>query len=261
VLASGRQAVEREIWQVLFDAESSDGLATLLSHVHRTADHVRERLSNDAWRIFETLPTTPNLRWRLHGIPDALRLLDTLVVNLSAVTGQLYDNTTRGYGWRLQDLGRRIERVRFSARVIRQLVAEDNFTAQRLELLLDIQDSTITYWSRYQAAPTMETFLDLLILDDSNPRSMLNQVQRMEKHVLVMPQEGRESGPSAAQRTMLAMMSDLQLAEVDKLANVLSRNGRRTHLQRLLRRTEDAADRLSDLLGETYFKHTYGRRR
>jgi|TARA_B100000315_G_scaffold259684_1_gene316661 uncharacterized alpha-E superfamily protein len=66
---------------------------------------------------------------------------------------------------------------------------------------------------------------------------------------------------SEAQRTLLSIHSDLRLADLDKLANVISRQGRRTHLQRLLRRMEDSVDRLSDLISQTYFKHTLGRER
>ena len=72
-----------------------------------------------AWRILESLTRTPEVPWRAHAIGDAVKLLNTMIQNLSAITGMIQENMTRGYGWRLLDMGRRIERTRYAARLIR----------------------------------------------------------------------------------------------------------------------------------------------
>ncbi len=257
-MQEGRIAVEQELWNILFDPESVDSLAKLLSNVHRTAEQVRERLSRDAWRVFQGLDETQHLRWRVHTINDAMQLLNDLVMRLSAASGQVADNMTRGYGWRLLDLGRRIERVRLSIKVIRELCAADDpgRTAGRLHLLLDIQDSVITYRTRYQSTPHLTGVLDLLLLDGANPRSVMYQIERMYRHVQQMPLEDTSTGLSESQRTIFSIYNDLTLADVNKLADVVSKKGVRTHLQRLLKRTETATDHLSDLINKTYFEHT-----
>ena len=61
----GRSAVEQELLNILFDPDSDDGLAKVLLNVSRTAEHVRERLSRDAWRLFESLSEIPQQRWRV----------------------------------------------------------------------------------------------------------------------------------------------------------------------------------------------------
>src|SRR5262249_53664366 len=66
--ADGGRAVEQELWQILFDPESPDGLAKILGNVARTADLVRERLSTDVWRVLESLTRTPEVSWRTRGL-------------------------------------------------------------------------------------------------------------------------------------------------------------------------------------------------
>ena len=46
-----------------------------------------------------------------------------------------------------------------------------------LDWLLDLCDSSVTYRSRYMVAPEWMPVLDLLVRDDSNPRSVAYQVR------------------------------------------------------------------------------------
>ncbi len=254
--AAGQQAVEQELWNILFGPESKDGLAHVLENVYRTADHVRERLSRDAWRLFEALSEVPRLRWRVHSVADAVRLLDDLIEKLSAINGQIHENMTRGHGWRLLDLGRRLERSRFVIQVIDDLCTREPQQLGALNLLLDACDSSITHRARYRANPTLNTVLDLLLVDNSNPRAVIHQIEIMQDHMSVMPMEHTDEGVSESGRILLSAHTDLALAEIDKLVDVISKRGLRTHLARLLKRTEQAVDLLSQVITRTYFDHT-----
>ncbi len=256
----GARAIEQELWQVLFDPESPDGLAKVLGNVERTADLVRERLSADAWRILESLTHIPEVPWRAHVIGDAVKLLNTMIQNLSAITGLIQENMTRGYGWRLLDMGRRIERARYAARLIRALTTRGE-PAQSgvLNLLLELVDSTMTYRSRYKAIPQLPAVLDLVTADETNPRSLIFQIDEIEAHLAVMPLEP-ESGPvSDAQKIVISLHAELRLADVKKLSTVRSKSGLRTHLDRLLTRVEGGADELSQVIERTYFSHSLER--
>lgn len=250
---AGRIAVEQELWHILFDPESEDGLASVLANVSRTAEHVRERFSRDAWRLFEGLREAPQLRWRVHTATDVVRLLDDLIEKLSAVNGQIQENMTRGYGWRLLESGRRLERSQFLIRVIRELCTREPQADGTLALLLDLCDSTLTHRSRYQSNPTLSTVLDLMLTDDSNPRGLIFQIQSLQRHLSTMPGQASEQGLGPAQRLLLAAHTDLSLADLDKLIGVLSKTGLRTHLNRLLKRIEGNLSELQAVLTETYF--------
>lgn len=258
--AEGAKAVEQELWQILFDPESPDGLAKVLGNVQRTAERVRERLSTDAWRILDSLTHTHEVTWRPNAIGDAVKLLNTMIQNLSAIAGMIQENMTRGYGWRLLDMGRRIERTRYGARLVRGLTTQGE-PAQSgvLNLLLELVDSTMTYRSRYKAVPQLPPALDLVMADESNPRSVIFQIVEIERHLAVMPLE-QESGPvSDAQKIVIGLLTELRLADVKKLASVRSKHGLRTHLDRLVSRIEDGADELSDVIERTYFSHSLER--
>jgi uncharacterized alpha-E superfamily protein len=256
----GARAVEQELWQVLFDPESPDGLAKVLGNVGRTAELVRERLSADAWRILESLTRTPEVPWRAHAIGDAVKLLNTMIQNLSAITGMVQENMTRGYGWRLLDMGRRIERTRYVARLMRGITSHgEPAESGVLNLLLELVDSTMTYRSRYKAIPQLPAVLDLVMADETNPRSLIFQISEIEEHLEVMPLE-QESGPiSAAQKIVISLLAELRLCDVKRLSIVRSRSGKRTHLDRVLTRLESGADELSDVIEGTYFSHSLER--
>jgi uncharacterized alpha-E superfamily protein len=49
-----------------------------------------------------------------------------------------------------------------------------------LEWLLDIGDSTITYRTRYIAAPLLGSTIDLLVFDKTNPRALAYQWNHMQ---------------------------------------------------------------------------------
>lgn len=252
----GRAAVEQQLWNILFDPESQDGLAKVLAHVHRTAEHIRERLSRDLWRLFERLSEVPQLRWRVHDTADVSQLLDDLIEKLSAINGQIHENMTRGYGWRLLDGGRRLERGRFVVRVVRDLCTREPQQLGALSLLLDVCDSGITHRMRYQTNPSVNTVLDLLLVDNSNPRSVIHQVDTLQRHFQTMPKGELDDALSDAERLLLATQSELALADIDKLASVISKNGLRTHLNRMLKRIEQNLINLQDVITQTYFQHT-----
>jgi uncharacterized alpha-E superfamily protein len=125
---------------------------------------------------------------------------------------------------------------------------------------LELADSLITYRSRYKTEPQLPAVLDLVLADDSNPRSLVFQLAEMKAHMAVMPLEELGGHLSQAQRNLIAMHTDVILADVDKLASVISRHGRRNHLDRLLNRCEQGLDKLGDLITQTYFSHSVGHR-
>ena len=81
-----------------------------------------------------------------------------------------------------------------------------------LNLLLELVDSTMTYRSRYKAMPQLPAVLDLVMADESNPRSLIFQIAEIEEHLDVMPLE-QESGPiSDAQKIVISLLAELRLA-------------------------------------------------
>lgn len=258
-IGGGHRALENELWAILFEPDTPDGLAKILSNVHRTAELVRERLSIDTWQIIKDLTELPrNLNLR-HGreLDDAEQLLNRMVQDLSAFNGMVMENMTRGFGWRFLDLGRRLERVWQSSKLIRHLTArEGSGTTGALSLLLELADSSMTYRTRYMSQPQLPQTLDLLLADETNPRSVLFQLTACGEHLSVLPSESLEGMTTPAQKLVIGLEADLRLADAALLAAPNERTGNRNALDRLIRRIDKETQELSDLIARTYFSHS-----
>ena len=114
------------------------------------------------------------------------------------LSGLSAENMTRGPNWLFMDLGRRIERASHLAWLVRQTVyAADMHENDHIRTVLEIADSAMTYRSRYLGVFQIVPFVDLLLLDDANPRSVAFQLAAIENHLRELP------------RITLAQRSDL----------------------------------------------------
>ena len=150
------------------------GLAHHVQQLFRVGFNLRERLSADNWRSLNQMlqhlgKPDPDM-----SIADAMALLDEAAVSLMTLSGFTLDGMTRDMGWRFLSIGRRIERLQFMCSVIQHALAMP--ASSNLEWLLELGDSIITYRSRYMARPEWLPTLDLLLLDESNPRSVVFQL-------------------------------------------------------------------------------------
>jgi len=262
-MQAGREAVENELWAILFDPDCRDGLANVLGNVRRTADVVRERLSFDAYRILTQLTGLSRDRGSSGGreTERALRLLNGLVQHLAAFSGIAMENMTRGYGWRFLDMGRRIERIRAMNHLVQHLTVHgDPENDGALELLLELADSTMTYRGRYHTMPQLARVLDLVLADETNPRSIAFQAARLGDHLAILPHTEDEGLLTEDQRIAAQMESNLRLTDVYKLSVTKNRFDARTHIDRLSRDIEQAIEALSDHITRQYFSHSLGRR-
>jgi uncharacterized circularly permuted ATP-grasp superfamily protein/uncharacterized alpha-E superfamily protein len=269
--AAGRTApaseIEGMLHGLLFDPKASYGLPETVSHLHRTASLIRDRLSLDTWRVLHQLHN--NIREFLqqsewlagfHDWRDCVDVLDNAVRTLAAFNGLEMENMTRNLGWRFLDMGRRLERAYYLSKLLRNLLVrgrpEDD---GRLVLLLELADSIITYRSRYLTTPILPPVIDLLLLDETNPRSAAFQIAALSEHVNVLPRDDDAADRSEAQKIILSLLTQLRLAEIPALCGRDDTAGRRVSLEALLRQIEDGLPKLSELIGRDYFSHAYSR--
>ena len=116
---------------------------------------------------------------------------------LAAFNGLMHENMTRNYGWSFLEMGRRIERAFNLSEAILSLfgapLEREEETGQLL-FLLELADSFITYRSRYRLDPMLPLVLDLLLLDESNPRSLAYQLVGISGHLAALPQSQQGAG-------------------------------------------------------------------
>ncbi len=169
------------------------GIAANIGRLFRAAHAVRDRLSSDMWHVVDQIDRLGRLNPGRTD-PVALRLrLDDLIVGLTALSGMRHESMTRGLGWRVLDLGQRLERAIHLVELLRGLglaalpgdgggaePAGDRRVVAVLECLLELGESTMTYRRRHLTRVARAPVLGLLLLDSGNPRALAYQIAAIE---------------------------------------------------------------------------------
>jgi len=157
-----------------------EALANRLRQLSRAAFNLRDRMSADNWRTLNQLAADPVFQ-RGAALPLALSWLDRAVTSMMTLSGYVLDGMTRSSGWRFLSIGRRLERL--SHLCVTLEVATTDGAAHGLDWLLDLTDSIGTYRSRYLVAPEWLPVLDILMRDETNPRSIAFQVKGLSEYI------------------------------------------------------------------------------
>ncbi|MBX9900622.1 MAG: alpha-E domain-containing protein, partial [Burkholderiaceae bacterium] len=116
-----------------------------------------------------------------------------------------------------------------------------------LEWLLELSDSIVTYRARYQSQPEWLPVLDLLVLDKTNPRSIVFQVDGIQKTLqqLALSYESKKIDDLAPFQ-----------AELGALVPQMHLTAGNQHLLELFKRLMAASMHLSEQIGVQFFSHT-----
>jgi uncharacterized circularly permuted ATP-grasp superfamily protein/uncharacterized alpha-E superfamily protein len=257
------QLTETEVLALIADRAERHSLRSRVGEIRRVAWLLRDRISADAWRVLKNLDqqftdTPPPEPLRISWAQD---LLDRAVISLSAFSGLATEDMTRGHGWRFLDMGRRLERAIQTVKLVRfGLGFEDVPSDPEMSTILEIADSTLTYRSRYLNSLQLDLVLDLLLLDEGNPRAAAFQISKLRKHVDRLPESHPASGHPKEARLSLSMLTTIQLAEASELAHP-DEDGRLPELDRFTERLVEDLMALSDTLARVYFTHAVTSRR
>jgi uncharacterized circularly permuted ATP-grasp superfamily protein/uncharacterized alpha-E superfamily protein len=233
--------IEAALRAATTDPALAQSLAANLQQLSAVSFNLRERLSIDNWRIISRLADGPGNAPAELG--EVLESLDECVQAMMTLSGFALDGMTRDQGWRFLSVGRRIERLQFMSSVLQHALDEGGETP---EWLLDLADSTITYRSRYMTRPQWLPVLDLLVADESNPRSVAYQALGLADYLARLAAQfgAIESAPLS-----------------DAVADLLSLRAARdfrpgaTALTETLDSLHSAAYALSEQLGLRFFSH------
>ncbi len=186
------EALEAELLEAVFNPQHPGSLRQLTGQLQRIAGFVRDRTSSDLWRaadqLGDLLANAPEQKIMLAA--DALGILNQTLLGLASFHGLARENMTRAQGWRFIDMGLRIERA-FSLCLFLDgaLRSPEADNPSLLETVLEVADSTLTYRSRYNLIPNIAAVYDLVLLDDTNPRSVFFQVNQLARHLERLPRE------------------------------------------------------------------------
>jgi len=205
------------------DAGKDWRLWNTLRDMEHIASRVRDRFSLETHHVIGNLSALVPSRSRKN-----LPLRETIEqasLNLAAFNGFTNEHMTRGSGWHFLDIGKRLERATLLTEAVAAFCAHEP-EPDDLTMLLELFDSMITYRSRYYFAPELGPLLDLLILDESNPRSLAFQVLQLQEHLQKIPHNQNEAYRNDGERNVLRLLTNIRLAEGPQLALVSGRQHR-----------------------------------
>jgi uncharacterized alpha-E superfamily protein len=247
-----RGRIGRALERLLHDGEPPYGMRRSIDGSRRNATLARGVLSQDGWRILNALFN--DRRWRKSTRPvlsaPPIDLVNDAIHQLVAFAGTAAENMTRNYSWRFLDIGTRLERALEMLELVAVLAGRRHQGVDEtiaLTALLEIGDSYMTYRSRYAVTPMAVPVIDLLLLDESNPRSLAFQLVALEAHLAALPHDSPYRSPAA--RKVLGVLTELRLADPDRLAE--DEEGAR--LQAFFARARADLGLVSDLMGRAYF--------
>lgn len=248
--------LETALPPAVFDASDAFSLRSIVTEIFRLTTRSRDRVSADSWRILHRIDksfTPPKVgQWDLS---DLLALLDDLILDLAAFSGIVSESMTRTQIYYFLDMGRRIERALQQVRLLRNcLIEPTGDLAAILEALLEISDSSMTYRSRYLADVQMPAVLDLLLTDETNPRSIARQLVQLLDHVNALPHNTGSGLFSLEQRLAMTLLNETRMCDVTVFRETEDLNPN-APLSLLLQEIESLLPKLSDALSNRYLVH------
>jgi uncharacterized alpha-E superfamily protein len=176
---------------------------------------------------------------------------------LSAFSGMERENINRGLGWLFMTIGRRLERAIYLTRQLREIttpLTEQDWTL--LDCLLEVADSSMTYRTRYYTTLQPLAVLDVLMADETNPRSLDFQLSHLADLYQKLPRH--LAADLKAMRAVLALLRSFDLRKLKYPlpgASAANSSDGLTRLAGFLRELEGLLPSWSNNLSNRYFSH------
>ncbi|MGB0371311.1 MAG: circularly permuted type 2 ATP-grasp protein [Opitutales bacterium] len=241
---------------LIWDPKMPGSLVDNITQIQRTAATVRERLSNDATQTLRKLsiPKSPK-----HDSPldeESFGFLEETIDRLSAFSGVVMENMTRGHGWVFLEIGRRMERaVNITTMLRTSLSQASDDIAAVLEHLLACLDSTLTYRRQHLNFVELEAVLELVIWNKDNPRSIQFQLESVQALIKRLPHLKTEGARHPLDQAVARAIGRIEVFNT----NLLSENAfleTSTELDGFLEMLQKDILIISDRISEHYFAIT-----
>ncbi|MCH1925875.1 circularly permuted type 2 ATP-grasp protein [Shewanella sp. C32] len=254
-----------ELAALVIDAERVGSIKYNLQAMLACGEQVKEMLSADTRIILNELrdhilAVDAAYQDGLPSVPE--ESLDSLVTSLLALSGLTHESMLRGMDWMFQELGRRTERALQTATLLKATLTTHLPSLQQqqvLESVLLSVEALISFRRRYRTRARIAYGLDLLMIDASNPRSLIYQVDQLRKYLNELPRNvSQSSGLTPENRLIIKSLNDIQLADLEALALIDEHTDTRVQLEQLMTQISEQLDQFTTLLSDKYFDHTAG---
>ena len=267
-----RRVFERCLIAGLANDEQLSSVGYNLRALRSAASAVRERLSQEQWHVivqaeadfFSRCEAFKTISKHSQSLPEgadyspveALRALESASSYLAAMTGAQTDRMTRDDGWRLLSIGRHVERLAtLSAALASAFLTGAVLDNGGFSALIGLFDSTITFHAQYQQRRDTAALLDLLVIDQDNPRSLTSVVHNLKSRLGQLA----ASTPGDVADLAAELPEPSSWACFQPIGAGLSRPASATDdfqaITEQFRHCRERALELSDRLSQRYFSH------
>jgi uncharacterized circularly permuted ATP-grasp superfamily protein/uncharacterized alpha-E superfamily protein len=261
-----RENPNTELAALVTDGSRPGTIKSSLMAMLSCGEQVKEMLSADTRIILNELRDHIHSvdRAYINGLPSVPEeSLDSLVTSLLALSGLNHESMLRGLDWMFQEIGRRTERALQTAMLIKSTLSEPLPSMQQqqvLESVLLSVEALISFRRRYRTRARVAFGLDLLMVDTTNPRSLVYQVDQLRKYLDALPKREQYTpgGLSAESRLIIKSLNDIQLADLETLAVVNETTQTRDALEKLMIQVTKQLEQFTTLISDKYFDHTAG---
>jgi len=253
------EAPGRELLALVCDHDRPGTLAHCVRALLGSAHAVRDQLSGDTWLVIGSLDKQLlELGDRVEDPQAAVQgALQQVMQSLLALGGLGAESMVRDLGWRFMDAGRRIERAQQLLSLLRATVTDARGTATDsllLESVLTAAESIITYRRRYRSHGQLETLLDILLLDEGNPRSLAFALAQLTENLAALPVGPDSRRLREEQRLLLEATTCVRLADTAALATE-DGQGHRPGLDAFLAELHDKLRATAVAVDRSHFRH------
>lgn len=251
---------EAELLLIIKDGNRPGSIKSTLNSLLYCADESKELLSSDTIRVINDIrDALDNLETSLSsGLSSAPEeALDPLVIPLIALSGLMQESMVRGVGWHFMDMGRRVERAIQIMKTINTLItpmAEKSDHETLLHAMLRSMEVLITYRRHSRNRAGLELGLELVMLDSSNPRSLIFQFEQLQNHFSSLRKGNTNLRELVEEdRVLLEAVTSLKLSRIIQL--VETSEGSRKNLSTLLMQLNKLLSEFSNIVSDKYFDH------
>lgn len=217
-------------------------LSTNLANLVRNLDQAKVRLPPEAWRSLRHLRVA--LEAKEPPTPAAL------TPHLSVLETIANETLAHDTAWRFLMLGRHLERGQQLIFLTRHLLVRTAPTEFRLQTLLHFADSLFSYRTTHHGAFQPASVLTWLFAAAENPRGLRWIADRLNEHLLVLPEDLSPRAVAGLGATALRLVSRVRHLDAAALA------ASPTQTTAFLNETSALLAELSDRLTQVYFIHT-----
>ncbi len=250
-----------ELLSLAKDKQRKGTLAANIQDFAHAAFSIRDLWSQDTWRSIDNIEEL----WQQRVVDNEINVeqlqtyLDDLMTAIVAFTGLTTESMTREAAWLMLDSGRRLERTITLLTLLRSTLAlrcEDGLQNVMLEAVLVTTDSLTIYQRRYRSFIQLPMVLELLLLDESHPRSVAYQLHQLSLHLEALPRTKKNSQLSEEERLILKAYTDLRLCNVLELTQVIDNANFYPNLDHILVNIIKLLHRIAEVIAEAFFSHS-----